>query len=110
MGLFGIISTVAARRTKEIGIRKVLGSTIRGIVILLSGEFVILIGIAILFASPVAWWAMNHWLKDFVFRIEIKWWVFVATGLGAIALALLTISFQTIRAAAANPVKSLRTE
>jgi putative ABC transport system permease protein len=110
MGLFGLAAFSAEQRTKEIGIRKVLGANVFNIVGLLSGGFLVLIVIASLIAFPIAWWAMNNWLKDFPYRILISWWMFAAAIIAALAIALVTISFQSIRAAVANPVKSLRTE
>ena len=110
LGLFGLATLIAFRRTKEIGIRKVMGASIAGIVALLSRDFVKLICIAILIASPIAWWAMNNWLEDFAYRIEIKWWMFAVAGFAAVVIALATVSFQAIRVAVANPVKSLRSE
>ncbi|WP_345233895.1 ABC transporter permease [Olivibacter ginsenosidimutans] len=110
LGLFGLATYTAQVRTKEIGVRKVLGATVMHILQMLSQDFVKLIILAILIASPIAWWAMNNWLDDFVFRIEIKWWMFVWVALMAIAIALLTISFQAVKAALANPIKSLRDE
>jgi len=110
LGLFGLATFTAEQRTKEIGIRKVLGASIPDVIGLLSKEFIIMVGIAIVIATPVAWWAMNVWLQDFAYRINISWWVFVMAGVAAIIIALITVSFQAIRAAVANPVKSLRTE
>ena len=110
LGLLGLASYVAENRTKEIGVRKVLGASVRGIVQLLSIEFLVLVFIAILIASPIAWWAMNGWLENFAYRIEIQWWMFVFSGSLAVIIAVLTVSFQTIKAAVANPIKSLRTE
>jgi putative ABC transport system permease protein len=110
MGLFGLAAFSAEQRTKEIGIRKVLGANVFNIVGLLSRNFLVLIVIASLIAFPIAWWAMNNWLKDFPYRIMISWWMFAAAIIAALAIALLTVSFQSIRAAVANPVKSLRTE
>jgi putative ABC transport system permease protein len=110
LGLFGLATFIAQQRTKEIGIRKVLGASIQGIVQMLSKDFVKLVIIAFVFAAPVAWWAMNKWLQGFAFRINVSWWMFVSAGLGALLIALITVSFQAIRAAIANPVKSLRTE
>ena len=95
---------------KEIGIRKVLGASFADITTLLSKEFVLLVIIAFVIAAPFAWWAMNKWLQDFTYRININWLVFVYAALAAIAIALLTVSFQSIKAAIANPVKSLRSE
>ncbi|MBE7171308.1 MAG: ABC transporter permease [Williamsia sp.] len=110
LGLFGLAVLTAFQRTKEIGIRKVLGASVAGIVHLLSKEYVYLIAVAILIATPVAWWAMNSWLQNFAYRIQVEWWMFLLAGAIAILLALLTVSFQAIKSATANPVKSLRTE
>ncbi len=110
IGLAGLAGYMGALRTREIGIRKVLGATVFGIVAMLSRDFAKLVLIAILIASPVAWWAMNKWLESFAYRVEIHWWMFAAAGLVAAVIALLTVSWQAIRAAVANPVKSLRTE
>jgi putative ABC transport system permease protein len=110
LGLFGLSSFIMEQKTKEIGIRKVLGASVPGIVGMLSKDFVKLVIVAALIAFPVAWWAMRKWLQDFVYRIQISWWVFIAAGITALLIALITISFQSIKAAVANPVKSLRTE
>ena len=110
LGLFGLAAWVAEQRTREIGIRKVLGATVGSIVTMLSRDFLWLVGLAILIASPVAWYFMHQWLQDFVYRLPISWWVYVVAGSGAIAIALLTVSFQAVRAATANPVESLRAE
>ena len=110
LGLFGLSAFTADQRRKEIGVRKVLGSSISGIVRLLSKDFMQLVVIAILIASPIAWWLMQNWLESFAFRIEINGLVFVIAGVVAITIALVTVSFQAIKAAMANPVKSLRTE
>ncbi len=110
LGLFGLAAFTTEQRAKEIGIRKVLGATISGIAAMLSKDFVKLVFIAIMIASPIAWWAMNKWLEDFTYRVEIKWWMFAAAGLAAVMIALLTVSWQAIRAAVVNPVDSLRTE
>lgn len=110
LGLFGLATFVAEQRTKEIGVRKVLGASVSGIIQLLSKDFLKLVLIAFVIAVPVSWWAMNKWLQDFANRIHIEWWVFVAGGAVAFLIALLTVSFQAIKAAIANPVKSLRTE
>lgn len=111
IGLWGLIAFVVVRKTKEIGIRKVLGASVTGIVQLLSTDFLKLVAAAIVIASPVAWYFMHRWLQDFAYRVSISWWgVFAAAGAFAVAIALATISFQAIRAAVANPVKSLRTE
>lgn len=110
LGLFGLASYMAEQRTKEIGVRKVLGATVSGITTMLSKDFVKLVGIASLIAFPVAWWAMNRWLQDFAYRINISWWVFALAGFIALFIAVLTVSSQAIKAALTNPVKSLRTE
>lgn len=110
LGLFGLSAFSAEQRTKEIGIRKVLGASVGQVAMLLSKDFIRLVSIAVLIASPLALWAMSKWLEDFEYRVEIKWWVFVITGITALLIALLTISFQAIKAAIANPVKSLRME
>ena len=110
LGLFGLTTFVIERKVKEIGIRKVLGASVGGIVQLLSKDFLRLIIISILIATPIAWYFMNGWLADFAYRININWWVFLIAGAAAVAIAIVTVSLQAIRAAMANPVKSLRTE
>lgn len=110
MGLFAIAIMMITRRTKEIGIRKVLGASIPSLVVLLSKEFLILVAIAIIIASPIAYYAMDKWLADFVYRIDIGWQIFAIAGCVAVVIALLTVSYQAIRAALMNPVKSLRAE
>ena len=110
LGLFGLVTYAAEQRTKEIGIRKVLGASIPGIVAMIAKDFLKLVLVALVIAFPVASWAMHKWLQDFAYRVGISWWVFVVAGLAAVTIALLTVSFQAIRAAVANPVKSLRTE
>ena len=110
LGLLGLTSLAATNRTKEIGIRKVLGSSSKGITILLSKDILAPVIVSMFIAFPFAWWAMNKWLQSFAFRINISWWVFIIAGLLALMIALITISFQSIKAAIANPVKSLRTE
>jgi ABC-type antimicrobial peptide transport system permease subunit len=110
MGLFGLSMFMAERRTKEIGIRKVLGASITNLWVLLSKEFIWLVGIACLIASPLAFWLMKGWLEHYDYRISINWWIFAVAGVIAAVLALLTVSTQTIRAANVNPVKSLKTE
>jgi ABC-type antimicrobial peptide transport system permease subunit len=110
LGLYGLASFMAVQRIKEVGIRKVLGATAGNIVYLFSKEFIILIAIAFAIATPIAWYFMNQWLDDYAYRINVGWWIFLIAGLAAILIALLTISFQAIKAAIANPVKSLRTE
>jgi len=101
---------MAVQRIKEVGIRKVLGASVSSVVYLFSKEFIVLIGIAFAIASPIAWYFMHKWLQDYVYRINISWWLFIVGGICAIAIALITVSFQAIKAAMANPVKSLRTE
>ncbi len=110
VGLFGLSAYTASQRIKEIGIRKVLGASVSDITKMLSKDFLKLVLIAIVVASPLAWWIMDKWLQDFAYRIHISWWVFAAAGMAALIIAMLTVSFQAIRAAVANPVKSLRTE
>ena len=110
LGLFGLATFTAEQRTKEIGVRKVLGASVLSIVALLSKDFLKLVLIAIVIASPVAYYAMHRWLQDFAYKINIEWWVFALAGLLAVGIALLTVSFQSIRAALMNPVKSLRSE
>ena len=110
LGLFGLASFVAEQRKKEIGIRKVLGATIAGVWQLLSREFLVLVLISILIASPVAWYIMHQWLENYEYRTQIVWWIFGAASFGALIITFLTVSFHAIKAALANPVKSLRTE
>ena len=110
LGLFGLASFSAERRIKEIGIRKVLGASVAGIIALLSRDFLKLVLVAILIASPIAWYAIHQWLQDFAYRINIDWWVFVLAGALAVLIALLTVSFQSVKAALTNPVKSLKSE
>jgi len=110
LGLLGLSLFATTQRTKEIGVRKVLGASVSNIVVLLSKDFIKLVLIAFLIASPVAWYIMHNWLNDFSYRINISWWIFIAAGFLAVLIALATISFQAIKAAIANPVKSLRTE
>jgi putative ABC transport system permease protein len=110
LGLFALSAFMAEQRSKEIGIRKVLGASVSGITTLLSLDFIKLVGLAIVIASPIAWWGMNKWLQGFQYRIAVEWWVFVIAGILSIAIALLTVSFQSIKAAVANPIKALRSE
>jgi len=110
LGLLGLATFAAQQRIKEIGIRKVLGASVTNIVRLLSKDFLKLVFIAFIIALPVGWYAANKWLQDFAYRINIKWWVFPLAGSIAILIAFFTISFQAIKAAISNPVKSLRTE
>lgn len=110
LGLFGLTTFTAYKRTKEIGVRKVVGASVSNIVFLLSKDFLKLVFIAIIIAVPIAWLAMNKWLQNFAYRINISWWIFLVAGVLAIAIALITVSWQAIRAARANPVDSLRAE
>lgn len=110
LGLFGLSAFVIEQRKKEISIRKVLGASIQNVLLLVSKDFLLLVGIAFLISIPVTWWAMHNWLQDFAYRINIHWWVFALAGMIAILISVLTISFQAIKAAIANPVKSLKTE
>jgi len=110
LGLFALSAFMAEQRNKEIGIRKVLGASVSGITTMLSKDFVKLVFVSIVVASPIAWWAMTKWLQDFAYRVPISWWMFCVAGLAAIIIALITISFQSIRAALMNPVKTLRAE
>lgn len=110
LGLFGLVTFTAEQKTKEIGIRKVLGASVTGIVQMLSRDFLKLVLIAAFVAFPFAWWFIHNWLTNFAYRVDIGWWIFPAAGIIAMLIALLTISFQSIKAAIANPVKSLRTE
>ena len=110
LGLYGLASFMAVQRIKEVGIRKVLGASVSGVVYLFSKEFIILITIAFIIASPLAWYFMNQWLQDYVYRINVSWWIFIVGGISAIVIALITVSFKAIKAALANPVKSLRSE
>jgi ABC-type antimicrobial peptide transport system permease subunit len=110
IGLWGLIAFVVVRKTKEIGIRKVLGASVKGIVFLISREFVMLVILGLLIASPIAWYFMNSWLQDFAYRINISWWIFAVAGAVALGIAFITISFQAVKAALANPTKNLRSE
>lgn len=110
LGLFGLAAYTAERRTKEIGVRKVLGASTQGLAALLSKDFLLLVTISCLIAFPLAWWVMNNWLQSYTYRVDIHWTVFALSGILALMIAVLTVSFQAIKAAVANPVKSLRTE
>jgi len=110
LGLFGLASFIAEQRTKEIGVRKVLGASVLNLWSLLSKEFVVLVGIALLIAVPVSYYYMHQWLQNYQYRASMSWWIFVATGVGAIIITLITVSVQAIKAALANPVKSLKAE
>jgi len=110
LGLFGLSSYTAENRIKEIGIRKVLGASVLSITQLLSGDFIKLILLSFVIAAPFAWWAMNEWLQSYQYRISVSWWIFAVTLLLSVAIALITISFQSVKAAMMNPAKSLRSE
>ena len=110
LGLFALVAYMAETRRKEIGIRKVLGASVSSIVALLSKEFLILVLISIVFASPIAWWAMEKWLSNYAYRTDIPWWLFVVVGCISLCIALLTVGFQAIRAATENPVKAIKSE
>ncbi len=110
LGLFGLASYMTAKRAKEIGVRKVLGATVSGLWIMLSKDFLLLILISLVIAAPLAAWFMGDWLTSFDYHASIAWWTFAVTGLGAFIIALITVSYQSIKAALLNPVKSLRSE
>ncbi|MEI9908410.1 MAG: FtsX-like permease family protein [Bacteroidota bacterium] len=110
MGLFGLASYVAEQRKKEIGIRKVLGASVFSVWKQLSKDFIILVIISCFIAIPFTWYFLNGWLQKYEYRTEISWWIFATAGAGALVITLFTVSFQAIKAAIANPVKSLRTE
>jgi putative ABC transport system permease protein len=110
LGLFGLVAFTTVQRTKEICIRKVLGAPVGSIVVMLSKDFLKLVCIAFVIACPMAWYAMSRWLEDFAYRIDLSWWIFALAGIVALAIAFLTVSFQSVKAALANPVKSLRNE
>ena len=110
LGLFGLAAFTAEQRTKEIGIRKVLGASVPGIVALLSKDFLKLVVVSFVFAAPLAWWAMHRWLQNFAFQVGVHWWIFAGAAAGALLIALLTVSFQSIKAALTNPVNSLKSE
>ncbi|HXB42720.1 MAG TPA: FtsX-like permease family protein, partial [Puia sp.] len=110
LGLFGLSTFIAEQRTKEIGIRKVLGASVQGLVQLLSKDFIKLVAISFVIAAPLAWWFMSKWLQDFAYRVDISWWIFLLAGVLAFVIAIATVSFQAIKAALMNPVTSLRTE
>jgi len=108
--LIGLVTITTVQRTKEIGIRKVLGSTVLGIIGLLSKDYIKLILISILIATPIAWWTMHKWLDDFAYKIDLSWWMFIIPAVATLLIAFFTMSYQSIKAARANPVNSLRDE
>jgi ABC-type antimicrobial peptide transport system permease subunit len=110
MGLFGIASIIIRQRVKEIGVRKILGASVNSIIMLVSKEFLKPVLIAMLIAVPVGWWAMQNWLQNYTYRTQVEWWVFMVAGITAVLITICTVSFQAVKAALANPVKSLRTE
>ena len=110
LGLFSLAAYTAERRIKEIGIRKVLGASVSGLAGLLSKDFLQLVGVSCLVAFPVAWYIMHNWLQNYEYRVSIHWWIFAIAGVSAMLIALATVSFQAIKAALANTVKSLRSE
>lgn len=110
LGLFGLASFLAEQRTKEIGIRKVLGATVAGLWQMLSKDFVLLVLISCFIAAPIAYYLLNNWLQHYDYRTEMSWWIFAAAGLSSIIIALMTVSYQAIKAALMNPVKSLKTD
>ena len=110
LGLYGLVSFMAVQRVKEVGVRKVLGASVSSVIYLFSKEFIILVAIGFGIASPIAWYFMDRWLQDYVYRVNISWWIFLLGGISAVVIALITVSFQAVKAALANPVKSLRTE
>jgi putative ABC transport system permease protein len=110
LGLFGLVMVAVSQRTKEIGVRKVLGGSVTGITALLSKDFLGLVTVAIVIALPVSGWMMRQWLADFAYRIALSWWIFAIAAIIVVAIALATVSLLAVRAALANPVKSLRSE
>jgi putative ABC transport system permease protein len=110
LGLFALTAFTAEQRTKEIGIRKVLGASVSSIVIMLSKDFGKLVLIAFVLATPFAWWGVNEWLQAYQYKVDVAWWVYVLAGVIAFGIAWITMSYQSIRAALSNPVKSLRSE
>jgi ABC-type antimicrobial peptide transport system permease subunit len=110
LGLFALVAYMAETRRKEIGIRKVLGASVKNIIYLLSKDFLILVLISFAVASPIAWWAMSKWLAGYAYRTDIPWWLFVVVGCMSVGVALLTVGFQAIKAATTNPVKAIKSE
>ncbi len=109
-GLFALTAYMAKQRTKEIGIRKVLGASVSNITVMLSREFVLLIGIAIVIALPFGWYFMNRWLQDFTYRMDLTIWIFILSGMATLSIGLITVSFQAIKAAMVDPVKSIKVD
>ena len=110
LGLWGLATFAAQSRTKEIGIRKVLGASVNRIVVLLSKDFLLLVVAAMVIATPLAWYGMNQWLQNYAFRITVSWWIIGLTGIVALLIAIITVSSQAIKAALSNPVESLKNE
>ena len=110
LGLYGLSAFMAEQRTKEIGVRKVLGASVSSMVVMLSSGFTKLILVAVVIAVPVAWWAISSWLDSFAFRVQMNWMIFLGASLAALAIAWLTVSYESVKAALSNPVKSLRSE
>ena len=110
MGLFGLSSLTAIQRTKEIGVRKVMGASVTNILALMSRDYMMLLGVAIVIALPLAWWLMSRWLESFAYRLPLSWWLFAIPSIAVILIALMTISIHTLKAARTNPSKSLRYE
>lgn len=110
MGLFALAAFMAENRIKEIGIRKVLGASVTGIVTLLSRDFLVLVSVSFAIASPIAWWLMNKWLQNYPLHVHINYWIFILTGLGSLLIAFITVGFQALKAAMINPIKNLRSE
>lgn len=110
LGLFALATFTIEQRVKEVGIRKVLGATVRQVTLLLSKDFIFLVLLAILIACPVSWWLMSRWLDNFAYRIELDWWLYILAAAAAVVISFLTVSYQSIKAALANPVHSLRNE
>jgi ABC-type antimicrobial peptide transport system permease subunit len=110
LGLFGLASFVAEQRTREIGVRKVLGASVFNVWKLLSNEFIVLVIISLFISMPVTWYYMHSWLQNYEYRTDLSWWIFLIAGIGAVTITILTVSFQAIKAALMNPAKTLRTE
>jgi ABC-type antimicrobial peptide transport system permease subunit len=110
LGLLGLVIYSTNQRTKEIGVRKVLGATVTQVVALISKEFIMLVLLAFVIAAPLAWMGMYKWLENFAYKTEISWWIFLLAGFCMVGIALITLCFQTIKAATTNPVRSLRSE